>query len=98
MLKKAHQRNTIGLFGWPKKAAPFDRALLEGRYAQQRQHEAVAGVWLSLSSHYPEVAAQLRARGWSDAQSVAWLLSSAPDAEVSVGELLLEGRLNLAGD
>lgn len=84
-------RNLIGVFGWPERVVPFDLALTEGRAAVLRLEAAAEGVWRSLSSSYPEIAARLLACRWSHQQTLQWLLTrsskSAPPAE-----LLLAGR------
>lgn len=92
MYKKKQQRNTIGLFGWPEHAVPLESALMEGRYAQQRQLDAIEGVWRSLCTHHPEMAAKLYAHGWSKGRSVAWLLIKPAASDLSIGELLAVGR------
>lgn len=92
MYEKRQQRNAIGLFGWPEHAVPLDSALMEGRYAQQRQLDAIEGVWRSLCTHHPEMAAKLYAHGWSKGRSVAWLLIRPAASDLSIGELLAVGR------
>ena len=92
MVEKKHKRNLIGLVGWTEHVVPFDMALLEGRCAQERQLAAIEGVWRSLCVSHPEVAAKLRAHGWSKGRSVAWLLATPAASDLSIGELITVGR------
>lgn len=92
MYEKKQKRNIIGLVGWPEHAVPLESALTEGRYALQRQLDAIDGIWRSLCTHHPEMAAKLYAHGWSKGRSVAWLLTRSPTSELSVGELISLGR------
>lgn len=92
MYEKKQKRNIIGLVGWPEHAVPLESALIEGRYAQQRQLDAIEGVWRSLCTHHPEMAAKLHAHGWSKGRSVAWLMIRPATSDMSIGELLSVGR------
>lgn len=92
MGEKKHARNVIGLVGWPEHVVPLDKALTEGRCAQERQRAAIEGVWRSLCFSHPEVAEKLRAHGWSIRRSVAWLLATPTASDLSIGELISVGR------
>ena len=92
MYEKKQMRNIIGLVGWPEHAVPLEPALIEGWHAQQRQLDAIEGVWRSLCTHHPEMAAKLHALGWSKGRSVAWLLIRPATSDLSIGELISVGR------